>query len=90
MFICSKCGICCRNIDKIPQLSKYHNGDGVCIYLTDDNLCSIYDRRPDICNVNRMYEKEYKMIMTREEFDKLNMQGCKLLKQKQLNYNKNN
>ena len=23
--------------------------NGVCIYLTEDNLCSIYDKRPSVC-----------------------------------------
>ena len=81
MFICEKCGRCCRNIDKIPELSSYHTGDGVCIYLTDENLCSIYNMRPDICNIDRMYEKVYQYVVSREEYDKINMQGCKSLRQ---------
>ena len=80
MFVCTKCGICCRNIDKIPELSSYHTGDGVCVYSSDENLCTIYDIRPDICNVDRMYQKVYKNIMPRELYDEYNMQGCKLLK----------
>lgn len=64
MFVYTKCGTCCRNIDRIPELSEYHIGNGVCIYLTEDNMCSIYDMRPDICNVDLMYEKVYRNIMT--------------------------
>ncbi|MCI8645668.1 MAG: YkgJ family cysteine cluster protein [Firmicutes bacterium] len=63
MFICTKCGLCCRNIDKIPKLAGFHIGDGVCIYLSEDNLCNIYSTRPDICNVEKMYNLYYKVIM---------------------------
>ena len=79
MFICKKCGLCCINIDKISELSTYDNGDWICIHLTNDNLCDIYNSRPDICNVNAIYIKKYKNYMTREEFDQLNTEGCKYL-----------
>lgn len=79
MFECLKCGICCRNIDKIPELSEFHNGDGVCIYLNRNNLCSIYENRPDICNVEKMYQLKYKDIMSWDEYEKMNMEGCRIL-----------
>lgn len=79
MFVCTRCGLCCRNIDKIPELADFHTGDGVCIHLTNDNLCDIYSIRPDICNVEKMYEINYKTMMLKEEYDKMNMGGCRLL-----------
>lgn len=79
IFECTKCDICCRNIDKIPELSKFHTGDGACIYLSDENLCKIYLSRPDICNVEKMYETYYKRIMSKEEYVQLNMEGCRVL-----------
>lgn len=82
MFVCSRCGLCCRNIDKIPELVDFHTGDGVCIHLSDDNLCDIYSTRPTICNVNRMYELSYKEMMTKEEYEKANMEGCRVLQSK--------
>ena len=48
MFSCDKCGLCCRNIDKIPELKAFHNGDGICKFLIN-NKCSIYSLRPKIC-----------------------------------------
>ena len=54
MFDCDKCGLCCRNIHKIPQLKEYDLGNGVCRYLTSNNLCSIYENRPDIYNSKKM------------------------------------
>lgn len=52
---CANCGFCCRNLyitDRIAisfklrtfQLSK------VCKFLTKDNKCSVYDRRPKHCS----------------------------------------
>lgn len=79
MFICTKCGMCCRNIDLIPELKEYDIGNGTCVYLSENNLCTIYDDRPEICNVDKMFEKKYKMIMTREEYEKINEEGCKAL-----------
>lgn len=79
MFVCTKCGICCRNIDKIPELKEFDIGDGVCVHLTKEQLCGIYLSRPDICNVDKMFEMKYKNFMTREEYERLNAEGCKLL-----------
>lgn len=84
MFRCIKCGLCCRNIDKIPELKEYDQGNGVCIHLTGDNLCDIYDSRPEICNVDITYEKKYKNLISRDEYDRLNEEGCKLLQTKNL------
>ena len=55
-FLCSECGACCRIAGEqgfMPQ-----RGDGACLYLTKDNLCEIYDTRPEICNVKTMYNKK--------------------------------
>ncbi len=76
MFDCSMCGECCRHINLIPELTEFDNGSGVCIYL-QGNLCSIYENRPDICNVDVMYEKKFKTKYTKEEFYKVNQDACK-------------
>ena len=55
-FLCSECGACCRIAGEhgfMPQ-----RGDGACLYLTEDNLCEIYDTRPELCNVKTMYKKK--------------------------------
>ncbi len=82
MFKCTKCGICCRNIDKIPELAEFHTGNGICVHLSDNNLCNIYPNRPDICNVDKMYEQKYKTLMSKEEYETLNMEGCRILQGK--------
>ena len=48
-FKCSGCGECCRHISEI--LPDFDTGEGVCCYLSEDGLCSIYEERPIICRV---------------------------------------
>lgn len=79
-FNCDCCGICCKNIGNIPQLKFYDNGSGQCIHLTKDNKCSIYDKRPEICNVSIMYKKYYSNSFTKIEFYELNYKICIKLK----------
>lgn len=78
-FPCTQCGECCRHIDQIPLLKPFDLGNGVCRYLRG-NLCSIYQMRPEICRVDTMYERYFKAYCTREEFYRINLQGCKALK----------
>lgn len=35
-------------------------GDGACVHLGPDNLCTIYETRPEVCNMEKMYEKRLK------------------------------
>ncbi len=43
---CSKCGACCV----APDISSLGKALGVrCPHLKDDNLCAIYENRPQIC-----------------------------------------
>ena len=78
-FKCDKCGICCKMLTGIPQLAAFDRGDGVCIHLKN-NLCSIYESRPDICNVEKMYVF-FKEQMSEEEYLQLMSDSCKVLKQ---------
>lgn len=80
IFPCDKCGICCRHIDLIPQLKQFDSGNGTCIHLTENHLCSIYAQRPDVCNVETMYKLVFSEQMSEAEYIKKNMQGCILLK----------
>lgn len=75
MFLCQKCGTCCRNIGGIEALRDFDNGNGECIHLID-NRCSIYSARPDICNVDKMYTMYYSQLLSREEYYRLNYRGC--------------
>ena len=48
--------------------------------LVIENLCAIYEKRPIICNVSKMFELVYSSWMTEEDYWKLNFEGCKKLK----------
>ena len=82
MFECDKCGICCKHIDMIPQLKEFDSGNGRCIHLLDDNLCEIYLDRPDVCNVEKMYELHFKGKISKEEYIRQNKMGCNQQKNK--------
>jgi len=46
MIECTRCGACCV----APDISSIGKPLGVrCQHLTADNLCGIYENRPDIC-----------------------------------------
>ena len=80
-FVCDKCGLCCkgtllRNAD--PTLDR---GDGVCKYLTDDNLCSIYEERPWHCRSEDVYERVGKALgMSYEEHCRQQASVCENIK----------
>jgi hypothetical protein len=66
-------------LKNVPVLSEYDNGNGVCIFLKN-NLCSIYQCRPDICNVEKMYRLYFKDHMTEDAYIKKNMDACEKIK----------
>lgn len=80
-FHCSQCGECCRHINLVPQLAEFDQGNGVCINLRG-NKCAIYENRPEICNVDLMYEKYFASTFSREEFYALNEVACRELSAK--------
>tara|TARA_R100000458_G_C8088808_1_gene120418 strand:- start:85 stop:420 length:336 start_codon:yes stop_codon:yes gene_type:complete len=68
-FPCTQCGQCCRQIgsilansssfptviqDLINRFPYQVNQDGSCSKLNSDNLCSVYDNRPIMCNIKLM------------------------------------
>ena len=79
MFICSKCGECCRNLNKSSLYKELDTGNGTCKYLVG-NMCSIYNDRPLLCRIDESYETFFKDIMTLEEYYKLNYEVCNKLK----------
>lgn len=78
-FHCDKCGLCCRLLMYVPQLAAFDRGDGVCRFL-QGNLCSIYESRPDICNVEKMYPA-FASVMSREEYDRAMADSCAQIKE---------
>jgi len=81
-FKCSKCGACCRNLDKSIHFAEYHKGDGVCMYFDiDSNLCTIYDKRPLLCNIDEAYYVYFENYMTRDEYYVQNYNACEVLRE---------
>ena len=77
---CSGCNApCCRIIGKLdPSLDR---GDLCCKYLDEDTCkCKIYAQRPLICNSDLMYDKLFKGVISREEYDKQNAAACETLR----------
>jgi hypothetical protein len=79
-FVCSRCGACCRNIHLYEPASYLDRGDGVCKYYNDnDKSCTIYEFRPEICRVDKMY-KLFKNKMTWNEYIDLSYESCEELR----------
>lgn len=78
-YQCKKCGMCCKRVDLIDVMKKYDRGDGICVYLNEDNKCKIYKKRPNLCNGKYVYEKFYSH-MTVEEYHKMIAEYCKVIR----------
>jgi hypothetical protein len=79
-FECNQCGACCKSIRLSEETIYLDRGDGVCRYFDDNqNTCTIYENRPDICNVRVMYEQRYQHQMNWSEFTKQNKLACDAL-----------
>lgn len=86
-FHCDRCGLCCSKVGKFPSMKEFDRGDGACKHLNGDNTCAIYENRPTICNVDRLYEERFKDDMTRDEWYRLQYEGCRELKEENGNGN---
>lgn len=85
LFDCTRCGACCRSVALSPLTAKLDKGNGVCCHLNEDNnLCLIYENRPNICRINQQYEQIYKNHFSWKEFCEINYQSCKILQEKVL------
>jgi len=79
---CSSCGLCCQHIAKVPELKEFNLGNGTCKYYDALNKsCKIYETRPDICRVDRMYELRYHKDFTKEEYRISNAKICNSLQE---------
>lgn len=79
-YKCTKCGLCCRNLDKNNIYNNLHDGDGLCTYLDiETNLCTIYEERPNLCNIDLSYELYFSNDIAIEDYYNLNYEGCRRL-----------
>lgn len=79
MFMCDRCGECCRRLSMSSVYVELDSGNGVCKYL-DGTLCSIYEERPLLCRVDESYEAIFKNAMTLDKYYRLNYEVCIKLK----------
>lgn len=83
MFFCDKCGLCCMNIGASTIYEKLDRGDGICKFFDEETkLCTIYEKRPLLCNLEETYKIYFKGKMSKNEYDQLNSEACKRLKEK--------
>ena len=75
-YPCVKCGLCCRYIFKSELTKHLDRGDGVCKHLCDkNNLCTIYDERPCVCQIDSFYNY-ISADITLIEYYKINAKIC--------------
>jgi Fe-S-cluster containining protein len=81
MFICSKCGACCTNLDSFNGLYyDLDDGSGCCRHLDiKTKLCKIYDTRPEKCRVKSSY-KNFDFLLAYDEYLNLTVKGCEHLR----------
>jgi Fe-S-cluster containining protein len=83
MFPCTGCGLCCQNIATVKELKEFDLGNGVCKFFDiKTNNCMIYESRPDICKVDKMFNIKYNNEFSKKEFYKLNAKVCNDIQEK--------
>lgn len=79
LFECIACGKCCKEIENIPSLNYlYDHKKQSCIHL-ENNLCSIYEDRPDVCNYKKLYNL-IKTIYSPTEYYEITVKLCNEIK----------
>ncbi|MGL5051793.1 MAG: hypothetical protein ACRC6E_14370 [Fusobacteriaceae bacterium] len=51
------------------------------IILIRKKICTIYEKRPLLCNLKESYSKYFSEIYTEEDFFELNLDACKKIKE---------
>ena len=75
-FPCIACGLCCKKAHLIPELGSLIQDDGQCLfYDCETHKCKNYQKRPEICNVDKMYETVFHS-MSRKDFYLANLRVC--------------
>lgn len=73
-FPCTRCGACCRVAAMLPGFPEPTTESGRCVHLTGDDLCSIYEDRPEVCRINAMWEKQN--TLTLREYHRVAAATC--------------
>lgn len=82
MIECTRCGICCTQLDQNPLYAALDRGDGTCRHFNQpDKSCAIYANRPDICNSEIMFRRHFSHL-TPEAFIAANRSLCESIQAK--------
>lgn len=81
-FPCTRCGLCCKEIHRVPELADFHNGDGVCRNYSEEHGCLIYDTRPLLCRIDEGYEQLFRQSLSVDEYYRKNAEWCNRLQVK--------
>lgn len=81
-FPCFRCGACCLDVSGVEEISSWATRDGACRYYdAEKRECTIYDRRPTVCDVWKTYRQSYeKQDVSWDDFVYTNMLNCCLLR----------
>lgn len=80
-FKCDHCGLCCKNLHRSTIYASLDRGDGTCRYFdVTESICSIYENRPIVCNIDAMYARYFADQMSKDKYYELNYSGCDELK----------
>ena len=86
VFECNQCGECCRCLNHIDQLQEYNLGNGVCKFL-ENNKCSIYNERQNICRGEYLYYMYYEGMDVDEYYHMLH-HYCDLIRGGKIDWKK--
>lgn len=76
-FLCNQCGACCRLVSLAKETQFLDRGDGACRHFDDQTrLCTIYDTRPSICQIDKQYLLNYQHQFSWREFIDVNRIAC--------------
>lgn len=67
---CTQCGACCKLAGFAPDFPREYltASSQACKFLTGDNLCSIYEDRPDVCRVTDSWATQVSACNTLQEY----------------------
>lgn len=72
------------NLKMSELYSDLDRGDGICLFFNmKTKLCTIYNDRPEKCNIDKMYIKYYKDKMSLKQYYELNYEACRRFKERE-------
>ncbi len=79
-FPCTRCGECCRHIDRHELTAHLDRGDGACRHFDEVTLgCGIYADRPFYCDIGRTHALLFAPDVSLLDFYRANASACDAL-----------